>query len=205
MKAQHETDQNTSVLEGGYFSVQYRSDYTITITDSAALHILHSTSQVSEGQTTVTNGSGLLSEVRDEASLGTLSFDNFRHIDLMNPDAGISVTDLTGLWIDKQTVGTNNYGIVLNGDGAIGDYGAAVVFGANQNSRIYGKSDGLYVYDGTTQTKISPHDPETGEWIFYSKNVKTGRVVKINMEKLVKAVEKLTGETFMIETMMEDE
>jgi len=34
--------------------------------------------------------------------------------------------------------------------------------------------------------------------------VKTGKIVKVNMEKLVKAVEKLTGETFMIETLMED-
>ncbi len=48
-------------------------------------------------------------------------------------------------------------------------------------------------------TLISPHDPDTGEWIFYSKNVQTGRVVRVDMERMVRAIEKLTGETFMVE------
>lgn len=52
-------------------------------------------------------------------------------------------------------------------------------------------------------TQISPHDPETGEWIFYSKNTKTGRVVKVNMEQLVKAVEEVTGKKFMFESVEE--
>ena len=40
----------------------------------------------------------------------------------------------------------------------------------------------------------------TGEWRFYSKNTKTGKVIEVNMEQLVKAVEKLTGEKFLIES-----
>jgi hypothetical protein len=39
----------------------------------------------------------------------------------------------------------------------------------------------------------------TGEWIFFSKNIRTGRVVWVDMERLVKAVEKVTGEKFMVE------
>ena len=35
------------------------------------------------------------------------------------------------------------------------------------------------------ETKISPHDSETGNWIFFSKNVETGRVLKIEMEELM--------------------
>jgi hypothetical protein len=59
----------------------------------------------------------------------------------------------------------------------------------------------LWVMDEAgNKTEISPHDPVTGEWIFYSKNVKTGRVVRVDMERLVKAVEKVTGEQFMMET-----
>ena len=49
-------------------------------------------------------------------------------------------------------------------------------------------------------TQLSPHDPETGEWIFYSKNVKTGRVVRVDMERMVRKIEELTGESFMVET-----
>jgi len=61
----------------------------------------------------------------------------------------------------------------------------------------------LFAQDGASNvTQISPHDPVTGEWVFYSKNVKTGRVVKVDMERIVKAVEKLTGETFMVENLM---
>jgi len=48
-------------------------------------------------------------------------------------------------------------------------------------------------------TLQTPHDPETGDWIFYSKNIKTGRVVRVNMEKLVKKIEELTGEKYMEE------
>jgi len=201
MQAQHETDQNIPSLEGGYFLVQYRSDSNTTVTDSSALHILHSKSTVSTGQTTVTDGYGLLSEVRDEPSSGALNFGSFSHLHLLNPDAAISATNLTGLWIDKQTEGTNNRGIVLNGDGA----GSDIVLGASQEASIYASGGEIYVKDGLSNvTQISPHDPETGEWRFYSKNVRTGRVVEINMEKLVKAVEKLTGETFMIETFADE-
>jgi hypothetical protein len=112
-----------------------------------------------------------------------------------------TVTDVAGLWIDQQTFGTNNYGIVLNGDGA----GSDIVFGPTQSERIYSSAGRLYAQDSFgNQTILSPHDPETGEWIYYSKNIKTGKVVRVNMEKLVKAVEKLTGETFMIETFAEE-
>ncbi len=58
----------------------------------------------------------------------------------------------------------------------------------------------LFVMDGAGfETQLSPHDPVTGEWIFFSKNVKTGRVIKINMEKLVRKFEEITGEKFIEE------
>ena len=135
------------------------------------------------------------------AGSGSISGTNWRHAYFEDmPSFGGTVSNLAGLWIDQQTNGTNNYGIVLDGDGA----GSDIVFGTSQEARIYSSGGELFVQDGATNvTLISPHDPETGEWIFYSKNVKTGKVVKVNMEKLVKAVEKLTGEKFMIETMVE--
>lgn len=110
----------------------------------------------------------------------------------------VDITNLYGLYIEKLRGGINNYGIVLAGDGA----GADIVFGPNKNTSIYSNSGELFAKDGLGNvTQISPHDPETGEWIFYSRNVKTGKVMRVDMERLVKAVEKLTGERFMIETM----
>lgn len=133
---------------------------------------------------------------------GPTNITNFKGIAVADPTfetySNVSMANLYGLYVAKQTRGTNNYGIVLAGDGA----GADIVFGPNQEARIYSNAGELFVKDGAGNvTQISPHDPETGEWIFYSKNVKTGKVVRVDMERLVKAVEKLTGEKFMIETV----
>jgi hypothetical protein len=63
----------------------------------------------------------------------------------------------------------------------------------------------MFVYDAAGNASLlSPHDKETGEWIFYSKNTKTGRVVRVDMERLVRKVEELTGEKFMIESWEEE-
>ncbi|RJO60618.1 hypothetical protein C4544_04730 [candidate division WS5 bacterium] len=122
-------------------------------------------------------------------------------IDNFDTTAHMNVSNLYGMKIDKQTGGsTVNAGIWLAGDGT----GADIVFGPNREGRIYSSGGVLYASDNSfNTTQISPHDPETGEWIYYSKNIKTGKVVRVDMEKLVKAVEKLTGETFMVETMMD--
>jgi hypothetical protein len=62
----------------------------------------------------------------------------------------------------------------------------------------------LYAMDSFgNATKISPHDPITGEYIFLSYNATTGRKVRINMEQLVREVERLSGKTFM-EDSIED-
>lgn len=151
---------------------------------------------------TITDYFGFYSSTNIAGS-GNISGTDWRHAYFENfPNFGGTVDEVSGLWIDKQDYGTTNYGIVLNGDGA----GADIVFGASQEARIYSSGGELFAQDGASNiTQISPHDPETGEWVFYSKNIKTGRVVHINMEKLVRAVEELTGESFMVETLMEEE
>ena len=57
----------------------------------------------------------------------------------------------------------------------------------------------LFVQDSNSNvTQISPHNPE-GEWQYFSKNIKTGKVVRINMEKMIRKLEEITGESFMEE------
>ncbi len=152
---------------------------------------------------TVTNMFGMHSFGNASAGSGNISGTNWRHAYFEAlPSYGGTVATMSGLWIDKQLIGTNNYGIVLNGD----ESGADIVFGTGNNVRLYSRAGDLYVTDAASnETLLGPHDPETGEWIFYSKNTKTGKIVRVEMEKLVKAVEKLTGETFMVETLIEDE
>jgi uncharacterized protein YuzE len=54
----------------------------------------------------------------------------------------------------------------------------------------------LFVKDGAGNiTQISPHNQEA-EWIYYSENVRTGKRVKVNMEKMIRRLEEITGETF---------
>lgn len=66
-------------------------------------------------------------------------------------------------------------------------------------AHIYAKSGEMFVMDtGGNETQISPHD-EDGEWQYYSRNVKTGKVVRIRMEKMIRALEKMTGQTFIEE------
>ena len=71
------------------------------------------------------------------------------------------------------------------------------------HAHIYSKLDSgtaeMFVRDsGGNVTKISPHNPE-GEWEYFSRNTETGKVVRVNMEKMIRKLEEITGETFMEE------
>jgi hypothetical protein len=147
----------------------------------------------------------VLAKGHDDAGTGNpINYADYRNIYVKDSVFNESTaTSLTGIWVDAISSGsTNSFGIVLDGDGA----GSDIVFGPSQEARIYASGGELFAQDGASNvTQISPHDPETGEWIFYSKNTKTGIVKRVNMEKLVKAVEELTGETFMVETIMAGE
>ncbi len=66
---------------------------------------------------------------------------------------------------------------------------------------IYVKNDSgtgeVFVLDAAdNETKISPHN-ENGEWEYYSKNTKTGKTVRINMERMVRDLETLTGRKYI--------
>lgn len=71
------------------------------------------------------------------------------------------------------------------------------------HAHIYSKLDSgtaeMFVQDSDGNvTKISPHNSE-GEWEYFSRNTVTGKVVRINMEKMVRKLEEITGESFMEE------
>jgi hypothetical protein len=71
------------------------------------------------------------------------------------------------------------------------------------HAHIYSKdvsgSAEMFVQDEAGNvTQISPHNEE-GDWIYWSENSKTGKKVKINMEKMIKRLEQITGESFFEE------
>ena len=142
--------------------------------------------------------------------IGYDSDDDFRRIQVWDGDTN-APTDLV-----LQTAG-GNVGIGTGEPLTTAPGGKILYFGDNGGSppAMAIGTAGLYAkdFEGTVElfavdensnsTQISPHDPVTGEWVFYSKNIKTGRVVRVNMEKLAKKVEELTGEKFFEEWIEE--
>jgi hypothetical protein len=68
-------------------------------------------------------------------------------------------------------------------------------------AQIYAKDESasaeVFVQDEAGNvTKISPHN-EKGEWEYYSRNKKTGKTVRVNMEEMIRDIEKLTGKKYI--------
>jgi hypothetical protein len=73
-----------------------------------------------------------------------------------------------------------------------------------EHGSLFAKDDGgttrLYAMDsGGNVTQISPHD-ENGDWVFVSTNIQSGKLVRINMTKMIKRLEEITGESFIEES-----
>ena len=92
-----------------------------------------------------------------------------------------------------------------NGNGIIGAVQMEVLAsdpsGVTNRAAIYAKdvssSAELFVRDEAGNvTQISPHNTE-GEWTYYSENNITGKRFKVNMEKMIRRLEEITGEDFI--------
>ena len=73
--------------------------------------------------------------------------------------------------------------------------------GTTNIAHIYAKDESssaeVFVRDEAGNvTKISPHN-EKGEWEYFSRNTKTGKTVRVNMEEMIKDIEKLTGKKYI--------
>ena len=73
--------------------------------------------------------------------------------------------------------------------------------GTSNIAHIYAKDDSasaeVYVRDEAGNvTKISPHN-EKGEWEYFSRNTKTSKTVRVNMEEMIRDIEKLTGKSYI--------
>ena len=95
---------------------------------------------------------------------------------------------------------TTNHGVQLTGvmRMAIESGDPSVV--AN-SAHIYSKDESssaeVFVQDEAGNvTKISPHN-EKGEWEYFSRNTKTGKTVRVNMEEMIRDIEKLTGKKYI--------
>ena len=92
------------------------------------------------------------------------------------------------------TPGTNQL-VLFNGTAPVG----TLVNGCS----IYSTSGEMRVMDASgNATLISPHDSETNEWVYDSVDTRTGRRLRVDMEKLVKFLDDYFGTDFVQETFV---
>ena len=75
--------------------------------------------------------SGIVS--RPALNSGALTVTDLYHCHILNTTGALTLTNQYGIWIDALAKGTNNYGIVLDGDSG----GSEIIFGAGQDASIY--------------------------------------------------------------------
>ena len=143
----------------------------------------------------VNEGSNSLVDFRVESDNNT----HMLFVDGGNDHVGIGNTspndelDVTG------NVRVSNY-IRLNCQNTVDPTGTPPLL---NHAHIYSKLTSgvaeIFVQDSSSNvTQISPHNSE-GEWQYFSRNTRTGKVVRVNMEKMIRKLEEITGESFMEE------
>ena len=134
---------------------------------------------------------------------GSFAFDNTNDANKTQFAVAVS-TDGTG----ADPAGNNGQFIIDGNAGGRIKMNTAVALAVNSDpatitdyAHIYAKDEAssaeVFVKDEAGNvTKISPHN-EAGEWEYYSRNTKTGKVVRVNMEEMIRDIEKLTGKTYI--------
>lgn len=125
-------------------------------------------------QTAGTNNFGIASFV----SAGTNKWNIYASGTAVNYFAG---TVKIGGTADRATTAGTRHLSIFNGTAPVGTLTNGI--------SIYSSSGEAYVMDAAgNATLFSPHDSETNEWIFRSKHTPTGKVLKIDVERLLRFV-----------------
>ena len=133
------------------------------------------------------------------------------NVNLTAAEANFTLMEATTARADVIESDTSNGDLVFNTQGTgVFDFNAAIKMAevskpsaVADHGFIYVKDDSgaeVFVLDGAdNETKISPHN-DKGEWEYYSRNSTTGKTVRINMEAMIRDLEKFTGNKY-IETV----
>lgn len=105
----------------------------------------------------------------------------------------LSVVQVGGNAARATTAGTNRVDI-FDGTAPVGTLANGI--------SLYSTAGELRVMDAAgNATLLSPHDQETNDWIYFSKNTVTGKVLRIDMERMMKALDAKLGGGFVQEYM----
>jgi hypothetical protein len=139
--------------------------------------------------------SGQTVTVQAASTSGASTTVNGYRVHMLRGSAGASTADTVLVSTEQTITGaktfTNPIALTVGSDPAT----------VADNAHIYAKDEAssaeVFVRDEAGNvTKISPHN-EAGEWEYYSRNTKTGKTVRINMEEMIRDIEKLTGKSYI--------
>ena len=124
-------------------------------------------------------------------------------------EANFTLMEATTARADTIESDTSNADLVFNTQGTgVFDFNAAIKMAevskpsaVADHGFIYTKDESgtaeVFVLDAAdNETKISPHN-DNGEWEYYSKNSRTGKTVRINMEAMIRDLENFTGNKYI--------
>ena len=139
--------------------------------------------------------SGSTVTVKAASTSGASTTVNGYRVHMLRGSAGASTADTVLVSTTQTITGAKTF-----------DSALAMTVGSDPSSvtnkaHIYAKDESssaeVFVRDEAGNvTKISPHNEE-GEWEYYSRNNKTGKTVRINMEEMIRDIEKLTGKSYI--------
>ena len=146
--------------------------------------------------------SGTTVSVKAASTSGSSTNVSAYRVNMLRGDAGASAENVTVA--DAQTIsGDKTFSSAI----ALQVVGSAPSTVANK-AHIYAKDVNvspsvdraeIFVKDEQgNETRISPHN-EQGDWEYFSRNIKTGKTVRVNMEEMIRDIEKLTGKKYIKE------
>lgn len=94
--------------------------------------------------------------------------------------------------ISIDSYGALGFKVISSDPSTVSDFGHIYTKDVSSSAEVFVQDEAGNV------TQISPHNEE-GDWVYWSENIKTGKKVKVNMEKMIKRLEEITGETFFEE------
>ena len=131
------------------------------------------------------------------------------NVNLTAAEANFTLMEATTARADTIESDTTNADLVFNTQGTgVFDFNAAIKMAevskpsaVADHGFIYTKDESgtaeVFVLDAAdNETKISPHN-DNGEWEYYSKNSRTGKTVRINMEAMIRDLESFTGNKYI--------
>jgi hypothetical protein len=139
--------------------------------------------------------SGTTATLYAASTSGASTVVNAYRVHMLRGSAGAATADTVLVSTEQTITGAKTFTapIAL----AVGSDPSTVADKAHIYAKDEAASAEVFVRDEAGNvTKISPHNAQ-GEWEYYSRNVKTGKTVRINMEEMIRDLEKLTGKNYI--------